>query len=1847
MATQTPDLAALIADVDSTITDAEITQVLCERVENSAPYTWASATVLVATNPYKDMSHLDRDAAEAATLYSPLTTAPPHPFTLAARVYHKMLHTQRPQSILYTGLTDSGKTYTMQRVIEHLLTLSASHSQSEARLADQVQCAQQLLSSFGSAKTLSNDQASRHATYWELHFSKQGRLAGAKILTFGLDKHRMHGLLPGERGYGIFYQLLAGASKKERTEYRLDEVTMNVVPTRDDARAFEWTRRALSTMGIKEKHVQGMLRVLAAILHIHAVDFVADGQGATISDSHALTRAADVLQVSAADLQQSLVTDTRCVGSERVTHMLDMAGAQRQRDALVQNLYAVLFAFLVEAMNQKLVPSDPHALLHIVQLDPPGFVSRSRVPNGPGRSAHYDDLMKNYLSDLVRHLHVRSILDASGMAGMMASEGLPILETHVPTDCMSLLRGDAVPVYGDVPPPGGMLGDYARAFSAVLAGERKEDDEKQLVHDLDLHKHHRAFISPHVDNKRVVFDINHAMGACAYTLRGHQRSEVDLLPTQQLQTLRASRSSFVARLWAGPGLAIESRLSDEQVVLRAQVSSRPLRRPTPLGDGVAWPETTVEGVSAQLDAVMIALVRTMQQADTCWYVCCLRAMDVAKPTVFDTRRVSSQVHAMGLSLLTNAQRYSYISMHLDEFQERYGALSLVTRARNWTSPQDYAVGQSVVCLSYPAWFSLQEQIGPIHASHAPMPEVHVSPASDTYQNDPMHGSTMMHSASAAMGPKFRQGPYLNDVPGSDMSLLPKGDDQDDPFLTEPMLREASHTSWPALMDKEAALLQPTDIEEVPITRLRRWWTWLTWLLTWWIPDSVLTHVLHQRRPDVRMAWREKVTICLLIFFFCAVVLFYIIGLGPILCPDYKHAWNEGQLGEHSTTKSFYVAVAGDVYDITKFYKLDHSDIPATPVTTDIMMQLAGQDLTPYFPVPLSVSCRGLVTDPALQLMQQENLTATIPQAIHKSGAAQPYNNTALNDQNWYYNRFLPRMKPYYKGYYVYDKKRVQTDGSWRSWATVNEKIYDLTNYVHTRKMQTGNNKYDFLNNNVVDLFEGQAGSDITDDFAAVMRGLAPDVRQETQACLDNAFYVGRLDFRLEAQCLVQNYLLLAFSCLIFVSIFAKFVSALQLAPRPMPEQQDRFVICHVPCYTEGEDSLRKTIESIAVQDYDDKRKLLFVVCDGMIVGSGNDASTPRIVLDIFGVDPSVDPEPLPFKSVAEGSKQLNYGKVYSGLFECEGHVVPYVVVVKVGRPSERSRPGNRGKRDTQILLMRYLNRVHFDTPMFPLELEIYHHMKNIIGIDPSFYEYVLMVDADTAVSRDGLNRLVSASVDDPRTIAVCGETLLENEDTSIWSMVQVYEYYISHNMAKAFESLFGSVTCLPGCFSMYRLRSPDRGRPLFISDKVIDDYSENRVDTLHKKNLLALGEDRYLTTLLLKHFPLFRTKFRSDAKAVTMAPESLSVLLSQRRRWINSTIHNLAELVMMDGLCGFCLFSMRFIVFIDLVGTIILPATAVYMLFLIITVATGSSPLPLIAIVMIAAVYGLQAIIFLLKRQWQYIGWMVIYLIAYPLYSFLLPIYSFWHMDDFSWGNTRVVVGEKGNKKVVAGTDDEPYSDAMIPRKTVTEYQQEIYANGDDSQDVLLYDMPPPPTSIGHGMYTPMEASDPFQDDYFQHTNLLDKQAKRASKRQSSATSWRDSWNGSASQPRISMMSGMPMLAPPSMYGMPPPPPPMYGMPPPPAMFPNYSDMGTPLPGATSLLDEPAPLSVPVIYAEDPTDEQIRSTIRAYLGAQPSLMQVTKRHVRQAVADAMPNADLTDKKDLMNQMIDDLLSGPS
>lgn len=603
-----------------------------------------------------------------------------------------------------------------------------------------------------------------------------------------------------------------------------------------------------------------------------------------------------------------------------------------------------------------------------------------------------------------------------------------------------------------------------------------------------------------------------------------------------------------------------------------------------------------------------------------------------------------------------------------------------------------------------------------------------------------------------------------------------------------------------VVDPEIA--DPTTVTNESITTSRRAWVALVWILTFWAPSFVLRYLGRMRRPDVRMAWREKVVLVFIIFLINGIILFWIIEFGTLLCPNFDKAWNQEQVSTHQGDNDFWVSIHGKIYDISKFWKLQHSDT-IIETTQANMLPFAGLNLDEYFVPPLTQSCPGLVTDTNLVLLA--NTTVLYPEGVHTSGPLQPYKNTALDSITWYGDVFLPAIKEYYQGELVTTTSVVESQGQNENhyWFILNGNIYDLTDYFYTLGIEGDLASFEFIPSSVQNIIKSNPGLDITTTWNSNYQSANASTQQildYTLNCFNQAFYVGIPDFRNSVRCQINNYMLLAFTILLCTVILTKFLSALQFGSKRRPSPQDKFVICQVPAYTEGEDSLRKAIDSLTALQYDNKRKLICIICDGMIVGGGNDRPTPKIVLDILGVDPKIDPPALPFKSVGESNEQLNYGKIYSGLYEFEGNVVPYLVVVKVGKESEQSKakPGNRGKRDSQVMLMSFLNRVHHRSPMSPLELEMFHQINNIIGVDPELYEYVLMVDADTSVREDSLNRLVAACANNAKIAGICGETSLENEERSWWTMIQVYEYFISHHLAKAFESLFGSVTCLPG-----------------------------------------------------------------------------------------------------------------------------------------------------------------------------------------------------------------------------------------------------------------------------------------------------------------------------------------------------------------------------------------------------------------------------------------------------------------
>ncbi|KAI8346302.1 chitin synthase-domain-containing protein [Mortierella sp. GBAus27b] len=1740
-----------LTHLGSTSDDA-IVHNISSRWKQKLPYTRINASTLVAVNPFEVLPMLNdayaeqyadwcyRDVGETVQVVHGSHHIAPHPYELAGRVYFHLRRTGQDQTIVMrqeydNGISGSGKTVSTSHLLSQLCRL-ATHTKKEARIANKLQQAQQVLDAFGCCHTRENNNASMFSKFLEIQFNERGRILGGKTLCYLLNTSRVTRILPDERTFQVFYYLLhAGCSSlsdQEKSQLRLQEtfayinhafgsnaptITVSAGMGMDDSLGLEHLKGAMATCGFRPRQIQHIWRLIAAILHLGNLQFTdpvstskqsALQEAAIVRNPETLDFIADILGVPSDKLMLALTYKSKLIRRDLCTVVLNAQGSSSHRDSLARALYMALFGYIVEQINRLLCHSDPANFVAI--LDQPGL---SEAPGSTSiHLAGFEQFSVNFANELLYGFMGRRMLDDSvGFNSLQVQDGIPlpgpmqqIYTNNTSENSNTYSRTQTQQQNPCSTVPGGLVRIMDDSSSLYSQGSATDAD---CLHKATLQLRGESQSQAIFTTNRAssnYFAIQHFTGKVEYSVDDFMEKNLDQISPDFIVLLRNSANKFIVDLFstdsAGP-ISVERHPKFEKTIVKAQLQTRPKRQPSrhggPIGSHLASRRSTCgskisDTVLSQVFSTLHELIQTMDET-TLWHMICLRPNDMQSSSAIDTKKLRTQVNTFLLPEISHRKRTEYtISYLFDEFLERYRKTKLISSlnldrvaktdkgqcmdvanapGRGWNAPDGpigpkFALGNMAVWLSEEVWKELEDELRVVEKEERQLEKK--SLAAPTTQGRVLSRNltgdmTLIDNADMDDGDYNRLGSAFSSTDrllnlnlgkenGEGAFSEAEGPDED-------LFTDSGEKDDDQLSDFGTAT-GPEPVEEVPTTFSRKLWVFFTWCMTWWIPSFMLSSCGKMKREDIRMAWREKVALCCIIFFMSAVIIFVITGFGKLMCPGAEHLFSPKEVGYHAAPDDFYISLRGKVYDITRFARNDHSNGHASyPSDTAYMLPFAGTDVTEYFPLQLNVACFGLVTSPSLSLVTNNTI---IGAQVH----GPPTSDTTIgwssqnNQGQWYWRVALPRLLPMKKGELTFEMADIQADTN-RKWFVLENGVYDLTSYYNTihapgntGPQGAGVPSVRFLDKSVEDMVFNHNGEDTT----AIWKKLPLDRQQRalTKSCLDQVFYLGKLDYRKSFQCQFTNYMLLSTSVVLVSVIAIKFLAALQLGSVRVPEEHDKFVIIQIPCYTEDEDSLRKTIDSITALRYDDKRKLLFIIADGMIIGSGNDLPTPRIVLNLLGADPSLDPEPLAFKSIGEGSKQLNMGKIYSGLYEYEGHVVPYIVVVKVGKPSERSRPGNRGKRDSQVILMKFLNKVHFDSPMCPLELEIYHQMKNVIGVNPSFYEYILQVDADTEVMPDALNRLVSCMINDGKIIGLCGETQLCNEENSWTTMIQVYEYYISHHLAKAFESLFGSVTCLPGCFCMYRVRTPVKSIPLIISSKVIEDYSDNQVDTLHKKNLLSLGEDRYLTTLMMKYFPQYKMTFTPDATCKTVAPDRWSVLLSQRRRWINSTIHNLAELMFLPEMCGFCCFSMRFVVFLDLFGTLTLPASVVYLVYLIVIVVTGMETLPKISLILLGAVYGLQALIFIIKRQWQHIGWMFIYILAIPLFSFFIPIYSFWHFDDFSWGNTRVVVGESGNAKkvVILGDDEERFDEKMIPMKKWSVYEQEMWEIGSvDSQE--------------------------------------------------------------------------------------------------------------------------------------------------------------------------------------------------
>ncbi|KJR88760.1 chitin synthase [Sporothrix schenckii 1099-18] len=1706
-----PSLPSLPAHLQS---DTHLTAHLASRFHVSLPTARLSSHAFISLNTYSSSTKGVDGGKEGS--------AQAEAEDMADRAFLRLGHRSENQAILFLGESGSGKT----TIRAHLLT--ALLSKSSTPLSNKVSLAAYVFDSLTTTKTATTPTASKAGLFYELQYdtasSTAPLLIGAKLLDHRLERSRIADVPTGERNFHILYYLMAGTSAAEKTHLGFDEPHGGSQrrwkylghPTQlkvgiNDAEGFQLFKTALRKLEFPRSEIAEICQVLASILHIGQLEFestnnttpTADDSGGfsheggqtviSVKNKEVLSIIAAFLGVSAADLQTTLGYKTKMINKERVTVMLDPAGARSNADELARTLYSLLVAFVTETINQKLCAAEDAIANTVSIIDFPGFSQQSSTGSA------LDQLLNNAATESLYNMTLQNFFDRK--ADLLESEEVSVAATSY-FDNSDAVKGLLKSGNGLL----SILDDQTRRHRSdmqLLESFRKRFEGKNpaiAVSSATAKLPGSNFLS---ENAAASFTVKHFAGEVEYPVKGLVEENGEVISGDLLNLINSTKSEFVARLFGQEALQTIVHPQERSTVMQASVSSKPMRAPSvmsrkggragaarrrhdtvqqkeslediasdaggatsPAGDGRRGntKANSEQGASGQFLTSLDNVTKSFNAPNTnAYFVFCLKPNDRRIANQFDSKCVRTQIQTFGIAEISQRLRSADFSLFLPfgEFlgltdtetllvgSEREKVESVVEDKR-WPS-NEIQIGATGVFLSERCWMEISHFADATsHSARYGLPsdpgDGGLTPLDPFGVSKERLVSNSNTPSAAGISDKARAGYFgSNDVDArseAGVSAFGAGD----------MFQNLDTREQMAERGNEKAMV---EVEEYRDSSKRKRWVFIVYLLTFFIPDFAIRYIGRMPRKDVRMAWREKLAINFIIWFSCAFCAFFLVAFPRLICPT-QHVFSAAELSAKNGQNgaSSFVAIRGQVFDLGAFVPHHYpSYLPPKMLT-----QYAGEDITSLFPVQVSALCQG-TTDAGI------NPEVTLDfKSTNTTGSVTTISNTDLNARyhdfryftndsrpDWFSEMMIMMRSSYKKGNIGYTSSYVsKLANGGKSVAILNGRIYDMTNYIANGRqlvapagesVSGSADDVNFMNQLVVDLFQQKAGDDVTKYWNAL--SLTSTEKSRMMLCLDNLFYTGDVDTRNSPKCLFADYFVLAVSVLLASVIGFKFLAALQFGTKNMPENLDKFIMCQIPAYTEDEDSLRRAIDSVARMRYDDKRKLLVIICDGMIIGQGNDRPTPRIVLDILGVSETVDPEPLSFESLGEGMKQHNMGKVYSGLYEVQGHIVPFLVIVKIGKPSEVSRPGNRGKRDSQMILMRFLNRVHYNLAMSPLELEMYHQIRNIIGVNPTFYEFLLQIDADTVVAPDSGTRFVSAFLDDTRLIAVCGETALTNAKASFVTMIQVYEYYISHNLSKAFESLFGSVTCLPGCFSMYRIRAAETGKPLFVSREIVENYSTIRVDTLHMKNLLHLGEDRFLTTLLLKHHSKYKTKYINRAHAWTIAPDSWKVFLSQRRRWINSTVHNLMELMPMAQLCGFCCFSMRFIVLVDLLSTIIQPVTLAYIVYLIVLVATKGTVVPITAFILLGVIYGLQAIIFILHRKWEMIGWMLMYVLAIPIFSFGLPLYSFWHMDDFNWGNTRVVAGEKGKKVVIS--DEGKFDPSSIPRKKWEEYQGELW----------------------------------------------------------------------------------------------------------------------------------------------------------------------------------------------------------
>ncbi|CCH62802.1 hypothetical protein TBLA_0I01430 [Henningerozyma blattae CBS 6284] len=639
----------------SKISDEAINENLKKRFQNGLIYTYIGQ-VLISVNPFRDLGIYSQEILESYKGKNRLE-APPHVFAIAEQMYYNLQAYNEGQCVIISGESGAGKTEAAKRIMQYVAHSSGSNSHSESikRINDIVLATNPLLESFGCAKTLRNNNSSRHGKYLEIKFNKFFEPCAGNITNYLLEKQRVVSQIRDERNFHIFYQYTKGASETYRQTFgvQLPEQYLYTsasgcteVNGINDVNEFAETIKAMEIIGLDQNEQDQIFRMLAAILWIGNITFEENDEGnAQVRDTSVTDFVAYLLEVDSPLLIKSLVERIMETshGSQRgsVYHVpLNITQATAVRDALAKAIYSNLFDWIVDRVNLSLQGNDgaANADKAIGILDIYGFEIFEHNS--------FEQLCINYVNEKLQQIFIQLTLKSEQETYEREQIQWTPIEFFDNKVVCDLIEGRR---------PAGIFA--AMNDSIATAHADSDAADQAFSQSLDMFRS-----NPNFDMRSSKFVIKHYAGDVTYDIDGITDKNKDTLQKDLVELLGTTQNEFVTTIFP------------------QQVNHESRRRPPTAGDKI------IKSANE--------LVETLSKSSPS-YIRTIKPNQTKSPKDYDDHQVLHQVKYLGLKENVRIRRAGFaVRQTFEKFVERFYLLSpdcSYAGEYTWDGPVEEAV----------------------------------------------------------------------------------------------------------------------------------------------------------------------------------------------------------------------------------------------------------------------------------------------------------------------------------------------------------------------------------------------------------------------------------------------------------------------------------------------------------------------------------------------------------------------------------------------------------------------------------------------------------------------------------------------------------------------------------------------------------------------------------------------------------------------------------------------------------------------------------------------------------------------------------------------------------------------------------------------------------------------------------------------------------------------------------------------------------------------------------------------------------------------------------------------------